>query len=239
MSSRRGGHRERVERVNTVRRLGLIGLVFAVAAGGAGALAIKVSDGVAWRARVVLAKLSGDLPEIPLSSLVKWLRANSLVYIGDLADHPNPHAAIHNPLVDKESAENGARLFGRFCASCHGDNGRGKVGPDLVSSIENKADWVFFSVVKWGRPGTEMGAQPLDDRQIWETHAYMKHLAFRGSGVDAGSESSRQARVEAASVLASTSRPPERLTVGGNSAGHRHSLLSSISKQNVRSLRVA
>jgi len=227
------------ERVNTARRLVLVGLVFAVAAGGAGTLAIKVSDGVAWRARVVLAKLSGDLPEIPLSSLVKWLRPNSLVYIGDLADHPNPHAAIHNTLVDKESAENGARLFGRFCASCHGDNGRGKVGPDLVSSIEHKADWIFFSVVKWGRTGTEMGAQPLDDRQIWETHAYIKQLAFRGSGGDAGSESSRQVRVEAASIPASTSRSAEWLTFAGNYAGHRHSLLSSISKQNVRSLRVA
>ena len=109
------------EGVNTARRFGLIGLVFAVAAGGAGALAVKVSDGVAWRARVVLAKLSGDLPEIPLSSLVKWLRPNSPVYVGGLADRPNPHSAIQNLFVDKESVEHGARLYGgRF-----GDRGEG------------------------------------------------------------------------------------------------------------------
>src|SRR2546425_9362979 len=39
---------------------------------------------------------------------------------------------------------------------------------------------------------------------LFRSHAYMKQLAFRGSGGDAGSESSRQVRVEAASILAST-----------------------------------
>ncbi len=225
--------------VSTARRFAQIGLVFAAVAGGAGVVAITGSDALAWRVRVFLAKLSGELPELPLTNFLRWLRPGSPVYLGGLADHPNVRAAILNPLFDKESVEKGARLYGRFCASCHGDNGRGKMGPDLVSSNENKSDWVFFSAVKWGRPGTEMVAQPLDDHQIWQTHAYLRQLASPRPSQGGASTSPEQIDVSADSILASGSRSAEWLTFAGNYAGHRHRLLSGISKRNVGSLRVA
>jgi len=140
---------------------------------------------------------------------------------------------------DKESVEKGARLFGRLCASCHGDNAKGRVGPDLVASIGNKTDWVYFSAVKWGRPGTAMNAQPIADREIWETHAYLRQLRFQSPAADSAPASRTPIRVDAASILASDKRPSEWLTFAGNYAGHRHSMLSSISKQNISKLRVA
>ncbi len=222
-----------------VRRLAMIGLICVAVLGASATLAIMASDALAWRARVVQAKLLGKFPELPLIEFFLWLAPSSPVYLGHLADNRNVASGIQNTISDKESAEKGAQQFGRLCASCHGDNGRGKMGPDLVSSIGNKTDWVFFSAVKWGRPGTPMAAQPLADRQIWETHAYLKQLALKSSRSDEASAPPRNINVDAASILASSQQPSEWLTFAGNYAGHRHTSLSGISKQNVRELRVA
>jgi hypothetical protein len=48
-----------------VRRLVWIGLICLAPLGVTAMLAVMASDGLAWRARVVRAKLSGELPEIP------------------------------------------------------------------------------------------------------------------------------------------------------------------------------
>src|SRR5260221_3193579 len=51
------------------------------------------------------------------SEFLKWLAPRSPVYLGNLADNPNVFSAIQNTLLDKESVERGAPLFGRLCAS--------------------------------------------------------------------------------------------------------------------------
>jgi alcohol dehydrogenase (cytochrome c) len=84
-----------------------------------------------------------------------------------------------------------------------------------------------------------MSAQPIADREIWETHAYLKQLGFQDSGADGAPASRTPTWVDAASILVSDKRPSEWLTFAGNYAGHRHSMLSTISKQNVSKLRVA
>lgn len=221
------------------RRVVLMGLVFVAALVAWAALAIISSDALAWRARVVRAKLLGELPELPLADFVRWLAPESPVYLGDLAKNPNVVSAITNFISGKDSVERGARLYGTSCSSCHGDGGRGKSGPDLVSFIGNNTDWTFFAAVKWGRPGTAMSAQPLADREIWETHAYLKQRLLDTSSTEGTPAMAAQIKVEAASILESGKRPNEWLTFAGNYAGHRHSHLSSISKQNVRKLRIA
>lgn len=225
--------------MRAVRRLALIGLIGVAVLGASATLAIMASDALAWRARVVRAKLLGKIPELPLVVFLKWLAPGSPVYLGNLADNPNVVSGIQNPILNKESAESGAQLFGRACASCHGDNGRGKTGPDLVSSVGNNTDWIFFSAVKWGLPGTAMAAQPLADQEIWETHAYLKQLAREKSGPDRTAAPPPRINVDAASILVASGRPNEWLTFAGNYSGHRHTSLSRISKRNVRTLRVA
>jgi alcohol dehydrogenase (cytochrome c) len=223
------------------RRLALFGLICVIVLGGAATFAVTTSNALAWRARVIWAKAQGQLPELPLTDLLRWLAPESQVYLGSLADTPNVRSGIQNPLSASAPTEKGALLFGRHCASCHGDDGRGGIAPNLVSSVGNNTDWVFFSAVKWGRARTSMSAQPLTDLEIWETHAYLRQLSLRAAGVDVGHAAPlpRQFRVDAASILASTKRPNEWLTFAGNYAGHRHSTLSEISKGNVRDLRVA
>src|SRR5689334_19078727 len=134
------------------RRIALLGLIIVAMLVALAALAFISSDALAWRARVVRAKLLGELPELPLADFVRWLAPDSPVYLGELAENPNVVSAVTNFLSGKESVERGALLYGASCSSCHGDGGRGKSGPDLVSFIGSNTDWTFFATVKWGRP---------------------------------------------------------------------------------------
>ena len=144
----------------------LVVLIFVTVISIGAAVTVTASEPLAWRARVVLAKLSGELPEIPLADLGRWLTPGTAVYLGALADSPNVHSGVRNLLSDDESAERGAQVFGGLCAHCHGDNARGGAGPNLIASVANTTDWAFFSAVKWGRGGTAMAAQPISDLGI-------------------------------------------------------------------------
>ncbi len=223
------------------RALLVVCLACVAAAGVALTIAIKASEAFAWRFRVVQAKLTGELPELPLLDLGRWLAPNSPVYLEPLAEIANVHSGIRNPLSDTASVERGSQVYGRVCARCHGDNARGGAGPGLISLISATTDWAFFSAVKWGRRGTAMAAQPLSDVEIWQTHAYLRQFALASSGGDAPATSSGRRRIDvpAESILAPSDRAHEWLTYAGNYAGHRHSSLSQISRRNVRDLRVA
>lgn len=220
-------------------RLAVLLLTCLAVGGTAATIMVVQSDALAWRARVVLAKLLGELPEIPLSDFVRWLAPASPVHMAELAKTRNVRAAIQNLLTDRQSAENGAHLFRKHCGQCHGDTGRGAAGPDLVVSVANSTDWAYFSAVKWGRVGTAMVAQPLSDLEIWETHAFVRELAVRAAGDHQLPVAGRALNVSAEAILASSERPHEWLTYAGNYAGHRHTALSQIAKSNVADLRVA
>ncbi len=217
----------------------VIGIAF-VAVGLA--IVVARSDALSWRARVVHAKLSGHLPEVPLRELVRWLAPNSPVYLEPLAESPNVHAGVQNSFGrDRDAAESGRLVFGKSCAGCHGDAGRGLAGPDLVASVGNTTDWAFFSATKWGRPGTAMAAQPVTDLEIWQTHAYLRGLAVNSA--DTGDNGPplphKTINVHPQSIVAASDTPQDWLTYAGNYAGHRHSALSQITKDNVGALRVA
>ena len=74
-----------------------------------GAFAVMNSDGLSWRARVIGAKIAGELPEIPVPEFVRWLVPGSSVWLRPLAEYPNVHAAIQNRVVDTGSMANGSQ----------------------------------------------------------------------------------------------------------------------------------
>jgi alcohol dehydrogenase (cytochrome c) len=225
-----------------LKRLFLVALVGIVLAAGALAVLVMRSAALSWRAGVIRAKLMGQLPEIPLRDTVRWLAPESSVWLEPLAENPNVHAVVQNPFIqDSASGEKGKQVFGKFCASCHGDAGRGLAGADLVASVVNTTDWAYFAAAKWGRPGTAMAAQPVSDLEIWQTHAYLRGLALASAGTDDGAPSTAQVAINVPpeAILAASERPHDWLTYAGNYAGHRHSRLSQISRRNVRDLRVA
>jgi mono/diheme cytochrome c family protein len=81
------------------------------------------------------------------------------------------------------AVEAGQDLYGENCASCHGDNGEGGVGPALNSQelLKLTQDEALFSLTRTGVPGTIMPAWgqtfggPFTDQQITQMVAFIRH----------------------------------------------------------------
>ncbi|MFN7921799.1 MAG: c-type cytochrome [Bryobacteraceae bacterium] len=89
-----------------------------------------------------------------------------------LNDSKNP--AIGNP----EAIATGAKLFNASCAGCHGQDGGGGRGPNLVrrSLWHPLSDESIFQVIRKGVPGTDMPPTNIDDEKTWAMVAYLHAL---------------------------------------------------------------
>ena len=73
--------------------------------------------------------------------------------------------------------QNGAKLYGQYCLSCHGTSGKGSIAgtPDFSrSNALLKSDGALFSSIKMGR-----GAMPgflgiLRERDLFDVIAYLR-----------------------------------------------------------------
>jgi alcohol dehydrogenase (cytochrome c) len=203
-------------------------------------IAVHSSHTFAWRYTVLKAKATGKIPEVPLLFLLKWMRPDSYVNIRRLAVVPNVNSGITNSNTGPVSAANGARVFGRTCAECHGDNARGRTGPDLLAAMGRMSDWGFFSTVKWGRRKTIMMAQPLSDLEVWQVLTFLRQSAIDATvGERAFDPSSSAFQPVSADMLRSAGQTGDWLTYAGNYAGYRHSLQAQITNRNVQHLRLA
>lgn len=224
------------------RQVALV-LVAAVAVFTAIAVAaLYASPELGWRARLAKAKLSGDLPQVPVIDFVRWLRPGSPVYLGNLVETMNVQAGITNEDTSVVSARSGSELYAKHCASCHGDNAQGAAGTNLMASMESGlSDWEFLAAVKWGRPGTSMAAQPLSDPEIWNVHTFLRQEALKRDGVKSAEQrdSLPVVNVPYDAIVSADSRPDDWVTYAGNYAGHRHSPLSKINRHNVARLQLA
>ena len=103
----------------------------------------------------------------------------------------SPEAALaKNPVAaTPESLGEGKRVYLRYCASCHGANGEGGSGNDLIPAAPDLTDkeWKhgstdgeIFSVVKNGVPPelnmVRFGDQ-IKDTDIWNVVNYIRSLA--------------------------------------------------------------
>jgi len=103
----------------------------------------------------------------------------------------DPEAAkIKNPVAaTPESIAAGKQLFQRSCATCHGTNGQGGSGNDLIPGAPSliDAEWKhgstdgeIFSVIKNGVP-PELNMVPFGDQirdpEIWNVVNYIRSLA--------------------------------------------------------------
>ncbi len=226
--------------MKSIKRLLLIltiGATVAVLALGSAAL---ISKGVAWRFIILKEKLTGKIPEIPFLTLLRWMRPGSPVYLGELSEMPNVNASISTLFNDRHSAEAGARFYGRECGGCHGENLRGRTGPNLLAALGNLTDWSFFSTVKWGRRGTVMIAQKLSDLEIWQVYAYARQMSMEEAiGRKSSSKEIRPFPAVTVEMLGEGNRSGDWLMYAGNYAGYRHGLQHQISRQNVQQLRLA
>jgi alcohol dehydrogenase (cytochrome c) len=224
------------------RRLAFVAVVAAIALGAVAYAAAHffAPPDLRWRLQVMDAKLRGDLREIPLRNLIAWLAPHSPVYLADVAENTNLHVSVKNLLTSAEDAAQGKLIYLRQCGQCHGEGGHGESGPNLLASVSTKSDWLFFSTAKWGRAGTSMQAQPLSDSEIWQIHAYLRSESLGALGRTGGGAKVARTPVEVdpRQIAESDRTAGQWLTYAGNYSGHRHSLLSQVTKVNVRSLQL-
>ena len=103
----------------------------------------------------------------------------------DAPQKENPGDAIASimggPKVDKEAAERGRKIFVPTCGFCHGNDARGKSGPDLVRSAlvahDDKGNMIS-PVLRDGRPQRGMPAfSALSAEQIADISAFLHSRA--------------------------------------------------------------
>jgi cytochrome c oxidase cbb3-type subunit 2 len=88
-----------------------------------------------------------------------------------------------NPLVgDKEAIKRGKELFEKNCMVCHGDDGKGGIGPSLQDNVwlgkeGDISDGKLFSIIS---DGTQAGMPPfgkqIDKNGIWSIVSYIRTL---------------------------------------------------------------
>ena len=112
-----------------------------------------------------------------------------LTSIGMVAQGDPEAAKIKNPVAaTPESIAAGKQIFQRSCATCHGTNGQGGSGNDLIPGAPSliDAEWKhgstdgeIFSVIKNGVP-PELNMVPFGDQirdpDIWNVVNYIRSL---------------------------------------------------------------
>lgn len=103
-----------------------------------------------------------------------------------LAQAPQPptDAAVPatNPFSSEADVQQGAALFQTHCSYCHGASGEGGRGADLTAGIYRRGgrDHELFASIRFGIPGSEMGAVRASDEEVWKLVAFVKHIGSRG-----------------------------------------------------------
>jgi cytochrome c oxidase cbb3-type subunit 3 len=98
-------------------------------------------------------------------------------------------AAAREQRPDMTTVSSGGMLFKQTCGFCHGPDGRGANGPDLIRSALVSHDVggnLIGPVVHNGRPEKGMPAFPLTDIQIREIADYLHSEAKLASSVTQG-----------------------------------------------------
>lgn len=84
-----------------------------------------------------------------------------------------------NPAIGKpEAIAAGAKLFSASCGGCHGPDGSGGRGPNLVTRAlwHPLSDEAIFQSIRKGVPGTDMPPTKLSDDETWNLVAFIHAL---------------------------------------------------------------
>src|SRR5947208_11888509 len=84
------------------------------------------------------------------------------------------NSAIGNP----KAIAAGAKLWATSCAGCHGPDGGGGRGPNLVNRTlwHPLSDEAMHQTILEGVPGTDMPATKLSGEEAWSLVAFVKSM---------------------------------------------------------------
>ena len=96
---------------------------------------------------------------------------------GMMAQHGLYLNESRNPAIgDPKAVAAGAKLWATSCAGCHGPDGSGGRGPNLVKRQvwHPLSDETIFNAIRKGVPGTDMPPTNLTEDETWKLVAFVK-----------------------------------------------------------------
>jgi cytochrome c oxidase cbb3-type subunit 3 len=115
-----------------------------------------------------------------------------IVFAGGLVSPPSVEGQVSQSAAryahDPAALSKGGNTYRVNCDFCHGIDARGENGaPDLTSSrTQARSDLELYRIILAGRPGTEMPANDLSEKETWEVIAYLRTLKLSSDSVAAG-----------------------------------------------------
>jgi cytochrome c oxidase cbb3-type subunit 3 len=87
-------------------------------------------------------------------------------------------AVERNPFTTAADLEQGKKLYRGRCAGCHGPEGDGGKGANLVTPTLScgETDIALYRTIRYGLPDTEMPSHNMTQREIWQMAAYVRSL---------------------------------------------------------------
>jgi mono/diheme cytochrome c family protein len=153
----------------------IVSLMVLLSLGGLAVLSPKAR----LRAQVVALKVQGALPEMSWSDVWHAVRPWTPYNLQTLIARKNPYHAVRNPFRSQADVAAGTEIFRSQCASCHGPDGTGGVGPDLTQQAfrHGGSDLALFRTISRGVPGTAMRGFDLPETALWQVVAFVRSLA--------------------------------------------------------------
>lgn len=215
------------------RVVGLIGLVLAVTA--------AVSSGVRVRLEVLALKLQGGLPEISKWDVLPLFKPHSGFDLPALVETRSPYSSLQLPPQREAEAALGASIFAGRCASCHGPEAQGGMGPALASTDlrHGASDWAMFRVVRDGVPGTAMQPLGLSFDDTWRVIARIRELQRGEMRAEGAAIREEPSPVSEAEIATAGERDDDWVTYAGGWNGHRNKRVPELTAASVPSLSLA
>lgn len=194
-----------------------------------------------WRARLFDAKVEGPLEGVPWMDIARAAAPDFVSQSERSSIARNvateAYSSIDNPLSSDADVQTGRELYARQCATCHGEEGEGGVGPALADGVfsHGASDWALYRNVVEGVGGMD-GFQVSWD-SAWKVVAYVRRLAAADSPTDT-EPTAPAPQLEYSQLERGDLSTGHWLTYSGDYSGRRFSPLTKVTTANVDELQV-
>ena len=208
-----------------------------------GAIALIIPD-LRWRSVLIAMKVTGQLELVEWHDVGVLIHPDTAISLRRLVGRRNPYRSVLNPFDSPDDIQEGAKLFARNCAQCHGNNASGASAPALSGRTLNNgdSDWARFKTITEGVPGTAMLPATVVRHDAWRIIAYLTALkseAITSQQQPTSENTLPEAVTEvSAAMLRNAADEDGWLLPSGSYDGQRYSRAAQITSSNVSKLSV-
>jgi alcohol dehydrogenase (cytochrome c) len=213
----------------------------------AAVIGVMTLPSIRWRLHLMALEATGQIPDVSWREMRQLMSSGSMLDHGNLIASKDPYGSIKAPAATPARVGAGHEVFGQQCAVCHGDDARGRVGPDLTKGDfrHGASDWALYRTITRGIPGTPMLGHDLPFETAWQLVSFLRDTvaknAIGSNGAGKGIASAAaipELNATFARLKTASDNPADWLTYSGSYNGQRHSRLSQITRANVGRLRL-